>query len=190
MAMTSPFSTAKKQKSYALNAVIRKEMKTMTETTFWEELRSGKFAQMVKEESKGKELSSPNEVFNIVKPMFAEKDDVERIYCIFLDTKNQVLAIEEMFSGSILSSVIYPREIIKRVIDLKASAVVLTHNHPCGSIEPSNEDRMITRKIAIALESIDVKLHDHIIIGNGFHSMADSGFMGNIKEHFNKLLFG
>ena len=95
-----------------------------------------------------------------------------------------------MFSGSIVSSVIYPREIIKRVIALKSSAVVMTHNHPCGSTKPSNEDRMITRKIAIALESIDVKLHDHIIIGNSFHSMADSGFMETIKEHFNKLLFG
>jgi len=110
----------------------------MTESTFWKELTSGKFAQMVKEESKGKELSSPHEVFNIVKPMFAEKDDVERIYCIFLDTKNQVLAIEEMFSGSILSSVIYPREIIKRVMALKASAMILTHNHPTGCTEPSN----------------------------------------------------
>jgi len=162
----------------------------MTESTFWKELTSGKFAQMVKEESKGKELSSPHEVFNIVKPMFAEKDDVERIYCIFLDTKNQVLAIEEMFSGSILSSVIYPREIIKRVMALKASAMILTHNHPTGCTEPSNEDRMITRKIAIALVSIDVQLHDHIIIGDGFHSMADSGFIGTIKEHFNKVLFG
>lgn len=162
----------------------------MTKSTFWEELKSGKFAQMVKEESKGKKLSSANDVYNIVKPLFAEKDDVERIYCIFLDTMNQVLAIEEMFSGSILSSAIYPREIIKRVIALKTSAVVITHNHPSGSTKPSNEDMIITRKIAIALESIDVKLHDHIIIGEGFHSMADSGFMENIKEHFNKLLFG
>ena len=162
----------------------------MTESTFWKELKSGKFAQMVKEESKGKELSSAREVFNIVKPLFAERDDVERIYCIFLDTKNKVLAIEQMFSGSILSSAIYPREIIKRVIFLKASAMVMVHNHPCGSTEPSHEDRMITRKIAIALESMDVQLHDHIIIGVGFHSMADSGFMENIKDHFNKLLFG
>ena len=162
----------------------------MTETTFWKELRSGKFAQMVKEESKGKAISSAHEVFNIVKPLFAERDDVERIYCMFLDTKNKVLAIEEMFSGSILSSVIYPREIIKRIIFLKASAMVMVHNHPCGSIEPSHEDKMVTRKIAIALASIDVALHDHIIIGNGFHSMAESGFMGTIKEHFNKVLFG
>jgi DNA repair protein RadC len=162
----------------------------MMETTFWKELKSGKFAQMVKEESRGKELSSPREVFNIVKPLFTEKDDVERMYCIFLDAKNHIITIEEMFSGSILSSVIYPREIIKQVMLLKASAVVLTHNHPTGCTEPSREDRMITRKIALALESIDVRLHDHIIIGDGFHSMAESGFMSNIIELFNKLLFG
>ena len=68
--------------------------------------------------------------------------------------------------------------------------MILTHNHPTGCTEPSNEDRMITRKIAIALVSIDVQLHDHIIIGDGVHSMADSGFMGTVKEHLNKVLFG
>ena len=159
----------------------------MTESTFWKELKSGKFAQMVKEESKGKELSSAREVFNIVKPLFAERDDVERIYCIFLDTKNKILAIEEMFSGSILSSAIYSREIIKRVIFLKASAMVMVHNHPCGSTEPSHEDRIVTRKIVIALESIDVQLHDHIIIGEGYHSLADDGWIGSIKKQLNQL---
>jgi DNA repair protein RadC len=162
----------------------------MTESTFWEELKSGKFAQMVREESRGRQVSSPQEVYNIVKPLCAEKDDVERMHCIFLDTKNKILAIEEMFSGSILSATIYPRELAKRIMALRASAVVLTHNHPCGSIEPSHEDKMITRKIAIALASIDVTLHDHIIIGNGFHSMADSGFMESVKEQFNTLLSG
>jgi DNA repair protein RadC len=162
----------------------------MTESTFWEELRSGRFAQMVKEESRGRQVSSPNEVYNIVRPLFADRDDVERMYCIFLDTKNKILAIEEMFSGSILSATIYPRELVKRIIGLRASATIITHNHPCGSTEPSHEDKMITRKIAIALGSIDVTLHDHIIIGDGFHSMADSGFMETVKEQFNKLLSG
>ena len=161
----------------------------MTETTFWKELTSGRFAQMVKEESKGKQVSSPQEIFHIVKPLFAEKDDVERIYCIFLDTKNHIIAIEEMFSGSIQCAVIYPREVIKRVIALKANAMILTHNHPTGSIEPSHEDEIITRKIAIALGSIDVQFHDHIIIGNGFHSMANNGFMETMKEKLKKVLF-
>jgi DNA repair protein RadC len=162
----------------------------MTESTFWKELTSGKFARMVKEESRGKEVSSPQEVYNIVKPLFAERDDVERVYGIFLDTKNKILAIEELFTGSIMSAPIYPRELVKRIISLRASGTILTHNHPGKSTEPSREDTMITRKIAIALCSIDVSFHDHIIVGDGFHSMADSGFMETVKEQFNKLLSG
>jgi len=170
-------------------------MKQMTlidsnEKSFWQHLKSGKFARMVKEESKGRELSSPHEVFNIVKPIFAEKDDVERLYCIFLDTRNHILSIEKMFSGSLTSSSIYPREIVKRVIALKAGAVVMTHNHPSGHTKPSNEDKMITRKVGIALESIDVKLHDHIIIGDTYLSMADDGFIKQVTEQFNKFLSG
>ena len=96
------------------------------EKSFWQNLKSGKFARMVKEESRGQELSGANEVFNIIKPLFAENSDVERLYCIFLDTRNRIIAIEKMFSGTLSSSSIYPRELIKRVLVLKAGAVVIT----------------------------------------------------------------
>jgi DNA repair protein RadC len=82
-----------------------------------------------------------------------------------------------MFSGSISSSVIYPREIIKRVLALRATAVIIAHNHPSGNTEPSCEDKSITAKVAVALQSVDVQLHDHIIVGDGFHSMADTGWL-------------
>jgi len=123
-----------------------------------------------------------------MKPLFAETDDVESVYCIFLNTKNRILAIEKMFSGTISSSAIYPRELIKRVIALKSAAIVLTHNHPSGFVEPSAEDKAVTIKITMALESIDVTLHDHIIIGDGFHSMADSGWLKSIRSRYNNLL--
>jgi DNA repair protein RadC len=169
-----------------------KQMKLIdsNEKTFWQHLKSGRFARMVKEESKGRQLSNSVEVFNILKPIFAENDDVERLYCIFLDTGNRIISIEKMSTGSLSSSVIYPRELVKRVIIHKAGAAVIAHNHPSGSIEPSNEDKMMTRKIAIALESIDVKLHDHIIVGDSFYSMSDDGFMKHIKEELNRFLSG
>ena len=69
----------------------------MKETKFWEQLKSGHFAQMVRENTKGREISSPVEAYNIVKPLFAENDDVETMYCIFLDGQNHILAIEKMF---------------------------------------------------------------------------------------------
>ena len=99
-------------------------------TTFWEDLRSGLIASMIKESSKGNVLANGREVSNIMKPIFARHDDVEKMYCIFLDAKNKIIAIEKMFSGSIRSSAVYPREIVKKVLELKACAIILTHNHP------------------------------------------------------------
>ena len=80
-----------------------------------------------------------------------------------------------MFSGSITAASIYPREIVKRLINQKASAFLVAHNHPSGNTKPSDEDKTITIKIGIAAAAIDVAFHDHIIIGDGYHSMADTG---------------
>lgn len=154
-------------------------------TTFWQDLKSGRFASMVKEASKGQSVDNSREVYNIMKPMFAENDDVETIFCIFLDAKNNILSIEKMFSGSISGTSVHPREIIKRLIALKATAFVMVHNHPSGDTKPSAEDKAITYKVGIAAASIDAALHDHIIVGNGYHSMCDSGwlqkFLNDIK---------
>ncbi|MFC1814160.1 RadC family protein [Thermodesulfobacteriota bacterium] len=160
----------------------------MTEQTFWQDLKSGRFASMVKESCKGQSVNNSREVYNIMKPMFAENDDVETIYCIFLDAKNNILAVEKMFTGTITASAVYPREIAKRIIALKACAFILTHNHPSGDINPSSEDKAITIKVGIAAESIDVSLHDHIIVGNGFHSMADTGWLKKVSSRFSNLL--
>ena len=158
------------------------------QSTFWEDLKSGHFVSMVKEASHGQILSNSQEVYNVMKPLFAEKDDVEAVYCIFLNAKNRILAIEKVFSGSISASAIYPRELIKRILALNSSAIVMVHNHPSGCVEPSAEDKAITVKTAMALISIDATLHDHIIIGDGFHSMADSGLLNTVKSKFNNLL--
>jgi len=157
-------------------------------STFWEDLKSGHFVSMVKETSQGQTLSNSQEVYNVMKPLFAENDDVETVYCIFLNTKNRILAIEKMFSGTISSSAIYPRELVKRIIALKSSAIVLTHNHPSGFVEPSPEDKAITIRMAIAVASIDVTLHDHIIIGDGFYSMADKGMLKSVRSRYDDLL--
>ena len=157
---------------------------------FWNDLKSGHFASMVKESSKGQALSNSQEVYNIMKPMFAREDDVERVYLIFLDARNKILAIENLFSGSITSSTIYSREIVKRIIQLKATAVVLVHNHPSGETAPSTEDKAITIKVAIAAGSIDVLLHDHIIIGDGYQSMADTGLIRKFSEIFESCKIG
>jgi DNA repair protein RadC len=143
---------------------------------------------MVKETAKGKRLSNSQEVYNVLKPMFAEEDDVEKVYIIFLDAQNKILAIEKMFSGSITASSIYPREIVKRLIYLKATAFVMAHNHPSMDTTPSAEDKTITIKVGIAAASIDVNFHDHIIIGDGYNSMADTGWLKEVSGRFSNLL--
>ena len=156
-------------------------------TAFWNDLRSGKFASMVKESVKGQKLTNPDEVYNTMKPLFADQDDVEAFYCIFLNAKNKVLAIEKLFSGSITCSSVYPREIVKRVIALKSTSVVLIHNHPSGDPEPSRTDISITTRIGIALDSIGVCVHDHIIIGDGYYSMASSGELKKMQDKISNL---
>ena len=156
-----------------------------TEQSFWEDLRSGKFAAMVREEAKGQPLNGPHEVFNIVKPIFAENDDVERLYCIFLDIRNHILGIEKMSTGTLSNSAVYPREIVKRLLALKAGAVVLVHNHPSRHTEPSGEDRLVTRKVALALTAVDALLHDHIIVGDNYYSFSERGIMEEINRQVN-----
>ena len=156
-------------------------------TKFWNDLRSGRFASMVKESSRGQKLANPDEVYNTMKPMFADQDDVESFYVIFLNAKNKVLAIEKMFSGSITSSSVYPREIVKRVLALKSSAAILVHNHPSGDTEPSTSDYTITTRIGVVLESISVMIHDHMIIGDGYHSMAESGKLKIIQDKISEF---
>ena len=133
------------------------------DSSFWDDLKSGRFVSMVKECSKGESISNSREAFNVLKPVFAEEDDVEKVYIVFLDSQNRILAIENLFTGSITASTIYPRELVKRLISLKATAFVMAHNHPSGDTNPSSEDKSITVKIGIAAKSIDVQFHDHII---------------------------
>lgn len=154
---------------------------------FWADLKSGRFASMVRESSTGQKLNNPEETYNIMKPLFADQDDVESFYVIFLNAKNKILGIEKLFSGSITSSSVYPREIVKRVLALKSSAVILVHNHPSGDTEPSNSDYTITTKIGVVLESISVTIHDHIIVGEGYHSLAESGRLKIIQDKISEF---
>ncbi len=100
----------------------------LSENQFWEDLKSGKFSSMIKESSRGKTLTGSLEVYNILKPIFASEDDVEKMYFIFMDQKNRILAIENLSTGSIASSAVYPRELIKKIILIKANGIVMVHN--------------------------------------------------------------
>lgn len=157
---------------------------------FWQDLKSGKFASMVRESSKGQSVSNPAEVYNILKPMISAHDDVEVLYGIFLDAKNHVIDIRELSRGTLTASAVYPREIIKQVLALKAAALILAHNHPSGDTTPSSEDREITVRVGLVLHAMGVALHDHTIIGNGLYSMADSGWLRQVQGQFHQMITG
>ena len=147
----------------------------LDQNKFWDELKSGKFASMVKESTKGKTLKSSTEVYNILKPLFTKEDDVEQFFCIFLDTKSRVIAIEKLFSGSLNCTMVHSREIIKKVLKHKALSIIVAHNHPSGDTEPSQEDYDVTDQIKLAMKAIEGNLCDHIIVGDGYRSLADDG---------------
>ena len=96
----------------------------------------------------------------------------------FLDVQNKLLQTEELFRGTLNQTSVYPREVVLRALHHHASNVVLAHNHPSGSVQPSEADKALTRSLRAALALIDVRVLDHIIIGNGETlSMAEQGLL-------------
>ncbi len=97
---------------------------------------------------------------------------------VFMDSQNRAVAAEPMFLGTIDAAVVYPREVVKRCLQLNASAVILAHNHPSGHPEPSQADRSITEKLVEALDLVDVRVLDHFVIGgNEAVSLAERGWV-------------
>ncbi len=100
----------------------------------------------------------------------------ELFCCLFLDNRHRVIRFDEMFRGTIDGTSVYPREVVKEALDVNAAAVILAHNHPSGVAEPSEADERITRRIKSALELVDIRLLDHLIIGAGHAtSLASRG---------------
>lgn len=103
----------------------------------------------------------------------------ERLHLLFLDRKNAVIAGETQGIGTVDHAPIYPREVARRALELNATAVIMVHNHPSGDPNPSSADIEATRKVAEALKTIGVTLHDHLIVGrNGHASLKSAGLMG------------
>ncbi len=97
---------------------------------------------------------------------------------LFLDHQNRMLAMEELFRGTLSQTSVYPREVVLRALHHQAAAVVLSHNHPSGSVQPSRADEHLTQTLKAALALVDVRVLDHIIVGQGQSlSMAEQGLM-------------
>lgn len=102
----------------------------------------------------------------------------EVFFAAFLTSQHQVIAMEEIFRGTIDGAAVYPREVVKAVLNHNAAAVIFSHNHPSGICEPSQADKRITERLVEALRLIDVRVLDHIIIaGSKHYSFAEKGLL-------------
>lgn len=98
--------------------------------------------------------------------------------CMFLDNRHRLVAFEELFRGTVDGAAVYPREVVRRCLGHNAAAVILAHNHPSGVAEPSQSDRSITRRLVDALALVDVRVLDHLVIGEGgWVSLAERGWV-------------
>lgn len=86
--------------------------------------------------------------------------------CLFMDNKHRIIRFEPMFFGTIDAASVYPREVVRKALEVNAAAVILTHNHPSGIAEPSAADRHITERLVNALQLVDVRVLDHMVIGD------------------------
>lgn len=97
-------------------------------------------------------------------------EQVEQFRILFLDTKNHLIADEVQQRGTVNHTPAYPREVLKRALTLNASSLIAVHNHPSGDPKPSRSDIEMTRELNAAAKSLEIELHDHVVIGHGTHA--------------------
>lgn len=109
--------------------------------------------------------------------------DRECFQMVYLDAQNCPQGAEVLFEGTLTSSAVYPREVLKKALEQNAAAVIFAHNHPSGCVTPSEQDRQITRDLVLAGAYVGVRVLDHIIVGlNEHYSFADHGLMQEYRR--------
>ncbi len=122
-------------------------------------------------------LSSPQSVKDYLLLSLCERP-YEAFVVLFLDVKNRLMESIELFRGTLSHTRVYPRELIKAALTRNAASVILAHNHPTGTSEPSKEDKALTRSLKQALDLVEVRLLDHFIVaGPDIYSFAENGFL-------------
>ena len=126
---------------------------------------------------RGTLLSSPRLVRDFLAMTLGDRD-CEYFCLLLLDTRHRLLQFVELFRGTIDGASVHPREVVKTVLDARAAAVIVVHNHPSQVAEPSAADELITQKLRLALDVIDVRLLDHLIVaGADVVSLAERGLL-------------
>ena len=125
----------------------------------------------------GLNLSSPTAVRDFLR-LSIQNRQVEVFVGLFLDAQNRVIAVEELFSGTLTQTSVFPREVVRRALHHNAAGVIFAHNHPSGVAEPSHADETLTQALKEALALIDVRVLDHFVVGRGATlSFAERGLL-------------
>ena len=125
----------------------------------------------------GINLSSPTTVRDFLR-LSIQNRQVEVFVGLFLDAQNRVIAVEELFSGTLTQTSVFPREVVRRALHHNAAGVIFAHNHPSGVAEPSHADETLTQALKEALALIDVRVLDHFVVGRGATlSFAERGLL-------------
>jgi DNA repair protein RadC len=121
-------------------------------------------------------LTSPDQTRAYLQSLL--RDTPHEVFaCLMLDNKHRVITFRKLFSGSINSASVYPREVVKQALADNAAAVILAHNHPSGIAEPSQSDIQITRRLVDALALVDIRVLDHCVIGDEVVCFSERGLI-------------
>ena len=122
-------------------------------------------------------ITNNNQLINYLN-MSLVKRDIEVFKVLFLNTQNELIAEEDLFKGTLDRSTVYIRELVKRIIKYNAKSIIIVHNHPGGSLKPSGADMELTVRIQEALENIEMRVLDHLIISEkGYFSFLEDGIL-------------
>ncbi len=122
-------------------------------------------------------LSAPGTVRDFLRLKLQDREH-EVFVCVFLDAQHRVLAVDELFRGTLTQTSVYPREVVKTALRYNAAALIFAHNHPSGVAAPSHADELLTQALKQALALVDVRVLDHFVIGSGAAlSFAERGLI-------------
>lgn len=126
----------------------------------------------------GAKINSSSDMVLHLKRHFKDEPHREQFVVSFINGGNRHICTETLFIGTLTSTALYPREVIKKALEHGAAALILSHNHPSGNLKPSREDINITSKLKEACSTMDILIHDHIIIaGDNYTSFAEKGLL-------------
>ena len=126
---------------------------------------------------RGATMSSPQAVKDHLRLQIGMLE--HEVFCVlFLDAQHRIIALKEMFRGTVSQTSVYPREVVKEALSVNAAAVILAHNHPSGAVEPSRADEFLTQTLKTAVALVDVRVLDHLVVaGADVVSFAERGLL-------------